>query len=117
MKKGNSLAVFRCLLPVCLVLGIFVGRNLTGNYQNIPSDKSFYTVVNQKGVQDYRLDINTATKVQLMELPEIGEVIADRILNYRVEIGKFESIDDLLNVTGIGEKTLQKIEMFITVGG
>jgi competence protein ComEA len=48
-------------------------------------------------------------------LPEIGPVLAQRIVAYRNAFGDFESIEDLLRVNGIGEKTLDKIRDYITV--
>ena len=62
-----------------------------------------------------KININTATKDELMQLPGIGEVKAQNIIDYRNKNGKFTNIDDLINVSGIGEKTLDKIREFITL--
>ena len=62
-----------------------------------------------------KLDINTATAEQLTTLDGIGETKAAAIIAYRNEHGGFSSVDELLNVKGIGEKTLQNIRKFITV--
>ena len=59
---------------------------------------------------DNRVDLNTATKEELENLPGIGPVLAQRILDYRAEHGRFEAISDLLLIPGIGLKTLEKIE-------
>ncbi len=61
------------------------------------------------------LDINTATAEQLTALNGIGEKKAAAIIAYRDEHGGFSSVDELLNVKGIGEKTLENIRKFITV--
>ncbi len=61
------------------------------------------------------ININTASAAELMELDGIGEVKAAAIVEYRQENGKFGSVDDLLNVKGIGEKTLEKNRDRITV--
>ncbi len=61
------------------------------------------------------VNINTATKEQLMTLDGIGEVKAEAILEYRRENGNFRSLDELLEVKGIGEKTLEKIRNSIIV--
>ena len=61
------------------------------------------------------LNINTATAAELETLPGIGEVLAQRIVDYRTEHGPFSSADGLLEVSGIGDKKLEAIESLITV--
>ena len=61
------------------------------------------------------LNINTATKEQLMTLPGIGEVRALQIIAMRQEQGGFTSIEDLLNISGIGDKTLEAIRPHLTI--
>ncbi len=58
---------------------------------------------------DGRIDINTADAAQLQTLNGVGPVTAQRIIDYRNEHGRFSSVDDLLNVSGIGAKTLEKL--------
>lgn len=53
-----------------------------------------------------RMNLNTATAEQLMRLPRIGEAMAQRILDYRRQHGRFPSVDALTAVRGIGDKTL-----------
>jgi comEA protein len=59
------------------------------------------------------LDINQATAEQLEALPGIGPVIAHRIVDYREKHGLFKSVDELLNVNGIGPKRLAAIKDFV----
>lgn len=61
------------------------------------------------------ININTATIDDLDTLPEIGPAIAARIVAYREAKGRFKRADDLLNVSGIGLATLEKIRELITV--
>ena len=63
----------------------------------------------------FPININTATAEQLDQLPDIGPVLAQRIIAYRDAFGPFSSVEDLLYVNGIGEKTLAKIREYITV--
>jgi competence protein ComEA len=62
-----------------------------------------------------KIDINRAEPWLLEALPSIGEVLAQRIVDYRSENGLFRRIEDLLKVSGIGEATFEKIEDYITV--
>lgn len=59
------------------------------------------------------ININTATSQQLQKLPGIGETIANRIIAYRNSKGKFEKIEDLKNVSGIGEAKFNNIKDYI----
>ncbi len=62
------------------------------------------------------LNLNTATETQLEALPGIGPRKATDILALRTRLGRFTAVDDLLQVPGIGEKTLEKMREYITVG-
>lgn len=64
---------------------------------------------------DFPIHLNTATAAHLDALPGVGPAIADRILAERRRVGRFTSVDDLLNVRGIGPKTLEKLRAMVTV--
>ena len=66
-------------------------------------------------LQPARLNLNTATSRQLQRLPRIGPKMAERILAYRMEHGPFQRVDDLVEVRGIGEKTLEKLRPLLYV--
>jgi competence protein ComEA len=61
------------------------------------------------------VNINLTDKKQLMSLPYIGEIKAERILQYREDFGKFKSIEELMKVSGIGTKTLEKLKPFVII--
>lgn len=78
------------------------------------------TVNDERGgataVDDGLININSATASELEELPRIGEALASRIVAWREENGPFRTIDDLGNVSGIGEKMLETLRPLVKVG-
>ena len=61
------------------------------------------------------LDINRGTKEEIQALPGIGPVLADRIIQYRKSKGRFEKIEDLTVIQGIGETRLAELRGLIVV--
>lgn len=61
------------------------------------------------------ININTASREELMTLPGIGETKADSIISYRNENGRFNSIEDIMKIPGIKEGAFEKIKSYITV--
>lgn len=63
-----------------------------------------------------KININTATAEELILLSGIGEARAADIITYREQNGGFRQIEDIMNVSGIGESTFEEIKERITVG-
>lgn len=61
------------------------------------------------------ININTATQTELESLPGIGPSLALKIINYRKENGKFTSIEEIKNVSGIGENKFENLKKYITI--
>ena len=61
------------------------------------------------------INVNTAAATELEELPGVGEVIAQAIVDYRTENGPFTTVDQLIDVSGIGDATLENIRDLVTV--
>jgi len=68
------------------------------------------------GVALAEVNVNTATQEELTELTGIGQVKAAAIIKHREEHGDFASVDDLIQVDGIGEATLSGLRDQATVG-
>ena len=134
--------LFRLLISGAII-GVIIGavRNYTLNkdvvtvneIQVIPNDSSLKNIIqvdsakfvvskpveiSQENIEHLStniVNINLADKIQLMSLPFIGEVKAERIIQYREDFGKFESILELMKVSGIGPKTLEKLKPFVII--
>jgi len=61
------------------------------------------------------ININTATRTELIQIPNIGEKMADRIVAFRKANGPFKRIEEVMNVRGMGEKTFLSIQHHLTV--
>jgi competence protein ComEA len=61
------------------------------------------------------VNLNTATAEQLATIPGVGPKMAERIIDYRQKNGGFKKIEDLMNVSGVGEKSFLKMKPLITV--
>ena len=61
------------------------------------------------------IEINNATVVELESLPGIGKKTAEAVIEYRTLNGKFQKVEDLMNVKGIGKAKLEKIKKYIVV--
>lgn len=74
------------------------------------------TAISPQQPGDTRVNINTATQKELETLPGIGPTKAQDIINYRTQNGPFKSIEDIVKVKGIGEKTFESIKNLIRIG-
>jgi len=61
------------------------------------------------------VNLNTATAEQLATIPGVGPRMAERIIDYRQKNGGFKKVEDLMNVSGVGEKSFLKMKPLITV--
>ena len=89
----------RVLLALCALLALFPGIS---HARKKPPLKP--------------VNINTADSQELQQVPGIGPATAEKILQMRKSYGAFKSVDDLLAIRGLGEKRLDKMRKYLTVG-
>lgn len=66
-------------------------------------------------VVEFPLDLNTATYEELILIPRVGDVTAQRILQYRDHLGGYEALEQLMEIKGIGEATFARIAPYLYV--
>ena len=79
----------------------------------IPHVDEEETPIEAGAQKEQQVSLNRASLAELQTLPGIGPAKASAIIDYREEFGTFKSIEDLINVTGIGEKTLEKLRDYL----
>ena len=121
-SKSEYILIASALFIVALIL-IYIAvyspplvpENIASNKTvAIETSKQISTTENISS-NSYVININTATVEQFVSLNGIGEILAKRIVDYRTENGKFTNIDELMNVSGIGEKKFNAIKKFLYV--
>lgn len=131
MKKASIILLMVFLVAVSFLGGLYMGRNLnrsevriSQNKVTAPSNSKPPANTPDSPNSDLNappkgqpININTATALELATLPGIGDVIAQRIVDYRTEHGSFKTVGDLTAVEGVGEKRLEAILDLITTGG
>ena len=118
-EKGGSTYFFLALVTLAFlaaVLYLTFGANRT--------EQEGYTVQTERPAREEEIapmrvlvNINTATAEELETVTGIGPVLAQAILDYRAEHGDFQTLDELLEVRGIGSAKLDAMRDEITTGG
>jgi competence protein ComEA len=73
------------------------------------------TSVQNESTGNIKININLAKSEKLQEIPGVGPVTAEKIIAYRTEHGLFRKLEDLMKVSGIGEKTFEKMQPYICI--
>ena len=127
-KPRISILLFLTIVFAAFTLGFFWGRNQHRDGISVMLSEQFLTeptlqtenntlIPEETTAISFPISINQAGKEEIMALPGIGDVLAERIVVYRQEHGGFSSVEELLNVEGLGKKRLEEILDLIIIGG
>lgn len=136
-RKIEVVLLVICALFICFTLGFFIGRNTGGHEITVLTERQTdsapqQTAENETASTDLPavtaeqemaaespepavLNLNAATAEELTTLPGIGPVLAQRIVDFRTENGPFESVEQLTDVEGVGEKKLDAIREYLRI--
>ena len=92
------------------ILGVAVSAAAASAQNKVTTPKAAPTATATAPV-----NLNTATVEQLATIPGVGPKMAERIIDYRQKNGGFKKVEDLMNVSGVGEKSFLKMKPLITV--
>ena len=126
MKK-HIIPILMAFLTVVVAFmsGLYMGRQMSGRPIQMsagicdgPTEIATIPKAHEEETPiSFPIDINTASLRELMELPDIGEVLAQRIIDHRETNGPFVSPEEIMEVYGISDKRYEKIKDLICVGG
>jgi competence ComEA-like helix-hairpin-helix protein len=114
LLAGAGIRLYQAVLPSAPQFDYSASDSTFTALSAAPEDSSAGAVKEGIGDASGKLNINTATKQQLLDLPGVGEVTADRILTYRTETGKFSNVDELRAIKGMSKKKLENLKPLIT---
>ena len=133
--KGSAVLIALCLAFLCFLTGYYFGNEKQGTQVHVITQREAKQASSLQGQsptpsetaalaaetmatasqQKLLINLNTASTRELMQLPGIGEALAARIILYREETGGFLSIEEIKEVSGIGDARFEDIRDYITV--
>ncbi len=103
---------FAIFLIGCYLIGLRVYQHRVAE-PNVPvtiADENL-----RKLADGETINLNSATKEELMRIDGIGEVLATRVIGYREKIGVFRDVNQIKNVEGIGDKMFESIKKYLSI--
>ena len=118
----------KILIGIVLILVISIPAFLYFIYTDKPLTKNTSSTINIENKEtdtndsnnnsnsnNSKVNINTGGVEELKALPGVGDLLAQKIIDYREENGKFKTIDELKNVSGIGDKKFESMKEYVSV--
>jgi competence protein ComEA len=116
-RLNDAITAAGGLTPNADVSGLNLATRIgDGETIHIPSIINASPTTNS-ATTDGLVNINTASAIELDQLPGIGEVLAARIVEFRERFGPFTSVDQLIDVDGISQSTLEELRPLVTISG
>lgn len=104
-------------LAYCLEDGqkLYIPNVNESKVEYISTENGENVIEGSQNSNNSKVNVNTGGIEELKNLPGVGESLAQKIIAYREENGKFETVDDLKNVSGIGDKKFESMKEYVVV--
>src|SRR3989338_275674 len=93
---------------------LFCGSTIHYLFKKYPSIKNVLSLIENEALYK-KIDINLASAPQFEALPYIGNITAERIVAYRDQLGRFQTLEQLKDVQGVGEISYQRILPYLKI--
>ncbi len=107
---------YHVFIVIAVMSAVFCGGFFMGRRTAPEAPVMFASPASGEPSDSALININEASQAELALLPGIGESLAGRIIEYRTEHGDFARVEDIMKVSGIGEKIFSGLQDYITVG-
>lgn len=114
-KSARWIPISVIVVFLMVTIGVFIHRYLNPEAVSLTDDHTF-AENDTSSIYNGKININVATAEELTFLPGIGQTMAKRIIDYRNEHGYFTELDELKNISGIGETRFKALAEYITLG-
>lgn len=113
--KAEKILLILTAIFLCLLLALLAHNRSSGAAGSYTVETERAAISAELAPEVTLVNLNTAGTAELTTLPGIGEKLAERIVKYREDNGKFTSVDELMNVIGIGEGKLDALREYASV--
>lgn len=114
--KAEKILLILTAVFLCLMLALLIHSRMVETAGSYAVETERAAVSAELTPEATLVNVNTAETAELATLPGIGEKLAERIVKYREDNGKFASLDELMNVSGIGQGKLDALKDYASVG-
>ncbi len=112
-KKVPTILLLATLLCIAVYIGVFIGRISAGNVTSLPDAANYHA--ESSDPNEIVIDLNRATRDELMQLPCMTWQLAEKIIQYREEYGDYVLVGELKSIDGMTEEIYRQIKDYLRI--